>query len=160
MRRAKSIVCLGLLVLSLGIATSSVLGDENKNQSAWDKLKQLSAGQQIQVVQNGAKSTTGSFHSVTDDAIVVDAASGEETINRQSVQRVSAKSKNHRLRNALVGFGVGAGAGLAVGAGVDCSTCWFPNLGKEVLTPLGALAGGVVGAVIPTGGWHEIYRAP
>jgi len=35
----------------------------------------------------------------------------------------------------------------------------FPNLGKEVLTPLGALAGAVVGALIPTGGWHDVYRA-
>ena len=38
--------------------------------------------------------------------------------------------------------------------------CWFGNnLGKEVITPLGALIGTIVGVSWPTGRWHEIYRA-
>ena len=164
MKRVNSSVCLAFLVLSLGVATTSALGDDVKNQAAWDKLKQLSAGHQVQVVQNGAKSTTGNFRSVTDEAIVVGTASGEQTINRQSVLRVSSKGKGHRMRNALIGFGIGAGAGAGIGAGLDGSctgSCnnWFPNLGVEIFTPVGAIAGGIVGAVLPTGGWHEIYRA-
>lgn len=165
--RVNTIVCLGLLVLSLGMATSPALGDDNKNQAAWDKLKQLSAGQEIQVVQNGAKSTTGNFRSVTDEAMVVSLATGEQTISRQSILRVSSKGQGHRKRNALIGAGIGAGAGLGIGAAIDsresCASCWFgpflPNLGKEIFTPLGAVAGAIVGAVLPTGGWHEIYRA-
>jgi len=57
------------LFFCLGITVSSAVGDEisAKNQANWDKLKQLSAGQEIQVVQNGAKSSRGSFRSVTDE---------------------------------------------------------------------------------------------
>jgi hypothetical protein len=164
MRRAKSVFCLGLLFLFLGIAAGIALGEDGTNQTGWDNLKQLSAGQEIQVVQNGAKSSRGSFHSFTDDAIVMSTAGGEQTISRQGVLRVSTKDKRRRMRNALIGAGVGAGAGLGIGAGVDsASKCGigpcFANLGIELLTPVGAIAGAIVGAVIPTGGWHEIYRA-
>jgi hypothetical protein len=170
MKLVKTIVCLGLLFLSLGIATSPVLGGDNsiKKQAAWDKLKQLSARQEIEVVQDGAKSSTGNLRSVTDEAIVVSTATGEQTISRQSVLRVSSKGKGHRKRNALIGAGIGAGAGLGIGAIMDsrdkCSQGTFclnilPNGGKEIVTPLGAIVGAIVGAVVPSGGWHEVYRA-
>lgn len=165
MRRVKSVVCLGLLFLSWGIAMGSALGDDSKNQAAWDNLKQLSAGQEIQVVEQGAKSSRGSFHSLTDDAIIMSAEGAEQTISRQGILRVSSKGQPHRMRNALIGAGVGAGAGLGIGAGLDsadkCANCLkiLPNGGKEIATPLGAIVGAIVGAVIPTGGWHEIYRA-
>lgn len=169
MRRMKGSVCFGLLLLSLGIAASQALGgdDPAKNQANWDKIKQLSAGEEIQVVQSNAKSLRGNFHSVTDEAIVMSTAAGEQTINRQSVLRVSSTGKGHRMRNALIGAGIGAGAGLGIGAAMDahakCTTglCFniLPNGGKEIVTPVGAIAGAIVGAVIPTGGWHEVYRA-
>jgi hypothetical protein len=166
MKQVKSIVCLGLLFLFLGIATSPVFGDDDKNQANWDRLKQLSAGEEIQVVQNDAKSSRSNFRSVTDEAIVVSTATGEQTIARQSILRVSSKGTGHRMRNALIGAGVGAGAGLGIGAAADhhkaCTGLCvniLPNGGKEIGTPLGAIVGGIVGAVVPTGGWHEIYRA-
>jgi hypothetical protein len=162
MRLIKTMVCPGLLFLSLLFSTNPALGGD-KNQAGWDKLRQLSAGEEIQVVQNDAKSSRGRFRSVSDDAIVIGLAAGEQTISRQSVLRVSSKGKGHRMRNALIGFGIGAGAGAGIGAGADASctgNCsWFPNLGVEIFTPVGAIVGGVVGAVVPTGGWHEIYRA-
>jgi hypothetical protein len=128
----------------------------------------LSAGQEIQVVQNDAKSSRSNFRSVSNEAIVVSTASGEQTLSRQSVLRVSSKGKGHRMRNALIGAGIGAGAGLGIGAAMDahdkCSQgglCFdiLPNGGKEIVTPLGAIVGAIVGAVLPTSGWHEIYRA-
>jgi hypothetical protein len=150
----------------LGVAAHPALGDDSKNQAAWDKLKKLSAGQEIQVVENGATSTSGRFRSVTDEAMVMSTASGEQTLNRQSILRVSSKGKGHRKRNALIGAGIGAGAGAGIGAAADAScggcTNGFPqlhNLGVYVFTPVGAIAGAIVGAVLPSGAWHEIYRA-
>jgi hypothetical protein len=151
MRRVTRIVCLALLVLSCGIATSPTLGDDNKNQANWDRLKQLSAGEEIQVVETDAKSNRGSFQNVSDQSIVVSTATGQK----------------NRMRNALIGGGIGAGVGLGIGAAADahnnkCTGLCFdilPNGGKEIATPLGAIIGAIVGAVIPTGGWHEVYRA-
>jgi len=146
------------------MATSSARAEDTKNQAAWDKLKKLSSGQEIQVVQNGAQSTTGNFRSVTDEAIVVSAATGEQTINRQSVVRVSSKGHGHRMRNALIGAGIGAGAGAGFGAATaHCGNgfCIGATRGEVigVITGIGAIVGALVGAVLPTGGWHEIYRA-
>lgn len=163
MRQVKSIVCLGLLSLFLGIATSPALGDDNKNQANWDRLKQLSAGQEILVVQNDAKSSRSNFRSVTDEAIVVSTAAGEQTIARQSILRVSSKGKGHRVRNALIGAGIGAGAGAGIGAAIaGCTSgCYGFTRGNVTgaVSAVGGIVGAIVGALIPTGGWHEIYRA-
>lgn len=164
MRHRKDVVCLGLLFLSLGMAARPARGDDNNNQAAWDKLKKLSAGQQIQVVQNGAKSTQGTFRSVNDEAIVVNQAGGEQTIDRQSVVRVSTKGRGHRKRNALIGAGIGAGAGAGIGAASHTQTgniLLAASQGKlaAVCGAIGALAGAGIGAALPTGGWHEVYRA-
>ena len=169
MRRVKCIASLGLVFLSLGITTSAALGRDNspKNQADWDMLKQLSAGQEIRVVQNDAKSRRGTFHSVTDEAIVVSLAAGEQSISRQNVLRVSTKSKGHRRRNALIGASMGAGTGLVTGltrGNVKCIPyCYGPVIPKAELiggfSVLGAITGAIIGAVVPTGGWHEIYRA-
>ena len=81
------------------------------------------------------------------------------------IASVSTKGRNHRLRNALIGFGGGAGVGLIAGTASDSGCpkngCFRvgKNLGKEVLTPLGALIGVTVGALLPTGGWRDVYRA-
>ena len=161
--RVNRIVCLGLLVFSLGVATRHAFGDENKNQANWDKLKQqLSAGQEVEVVENGAVSNRGGFHSVTDEAIVVNAAAGEKTISRRSVIRVSSKGKPRRMRNALIGAGIGAGAGAGIGAAIGCSSNCFGFTRGNVAgagAAVGGIVGAIVGAVLPTGGWHEIYRA-
>ena len=169
MRRVKCIASLGLVFLSLGITTSAALGRDNspKNQADWDMLKQLSAGQEIRVVQYDAKSRRGNFRSVTDEAIVVTLPAGEQTISRQNVLRVSIKSKGHRRRNALIGASIGAGAGLVTGLtkdNVKCTQyCFGPATPKaEVIgaySAFGAITGAIIGSVVPTGGWHEIYRA-
>jgi hypothetical protein len=51
---------------------------------------------------------------------------------------------------------VGSGAGLISGKGLAFVGQHF---GAEVFTPVGALIGVTVSALIPTGGWHDIYRA-
>ncbi|MDR3675900.1 MAG: hypothetical protein P4N24_10455 [Acidobacteriota bacterium] len=163
MNLVKSSLCLGLVVLALGIATRPTLGDDDKNQANWDKLKQLSAGQEVEVVENDAKSNRGDFRSVTDEAIVVATATDEKNISRQSVARVSSKGKPHRMRNALIGAGIGAGAGAGIGAATaGCTSgCFGFTRGNVMgaLSAVGGIVGAIIGAVIPSGGWHEVYRA-
>ena len=146
---------LGLLV------SSSLFGAENP---AWNNLKQLSPGQGIRVVLNSKKSFKGQFQSVTDDAIIIRADRADRTLSRSSVQQVSSRRIGHRGRHALIGAAIGAGAGLGVGAAIDndCTRTSFMctgNKGKAILTPVFGLLGAGIGALLPSGGWQEIYRS-
>jgi len=147
-------------VLSAVLISSSCVAQA----SEWNVLQQLSAGQQIKVALNGGKSYHGSFQSATDAALVIHAGNSEQALPRADVRRVLLKTGGHRGRNALIGAGVGAGAGLGAGAAIDndCSKTSIVctgNKGKAILTPVFALLGAGIGALIPSGGWHEIYRS-
>ena len=130
----------------------------------WNNLKQLSPGQQVRVVVNGNKTIKGQFQSSTDDALIILTKGGEQTVPRNSVQQVSSRRAGHRGRHALIGAAIGAGAGLGTGAAIDndCSrnsiVC-TGNKGKAILTPVFGLLGAGIGALLPAGGWQEIYRS-
>jgi hypothetical protein len=135
-------------------------------QNNWDNLRQLAQGQQIRIVLNDAKSYSGQFQSVTADGIVLRLGKDSQTFERQDVLRVSTRGTSHRGRNALIGLAVGAGTGVIVGVAspelgqgkcaqgscVDAGAVSIPGFWGGVL-------GAGLGAVIPTGGWHDVYRA-
>jgi hypothetical protein len=129
----------------------------------WATVKSLTIGGEIKVLAAGGKSFRGQLQSVTDDSLVVLAANTQQSLTRTEVLKISVKGESHRKRNALIGLGIGAGAGVGIGAAVDASCTGFcvggKNLGKAVLTPLGALLGTIIGAVWPTGTWHDVYRS-
>ena len=112
----------------------------------------------------------GEFRSLSDDGITLRQAAGEQTLKRTEVLRVFAKGKSHRARNAVSGAFIGAGAGLMIGLGPyyvhrNCTegpafACGYPPNPHlvEGLIPVGALAGAVIGAAMPTGRWHTVYR--
>jgi hypothetical protein len=148
-----------LILVFIGIA--SVNAAEPKSTHAnWESLKQLATGQEVRVVLNDAKSYSGQFRAVSDEAIMARVATGEQTFERQNVLRVSAKGKSRRGRNVLIGAAIGAGLGV-VAVGMDC------HYGREgcgaagafLGVPFGAGLGAGFAAVIPTGGWHDVYRA-
>ena len=148
-----------VLVLTAGILAaqpSSPLQD-------WGNVKRLAPAEKIRVSMSDGKSYQGDLRSASDDSIIVATASGEQSIPRAAVAKLATKHPGHRARNTLIGLGVGAGAGLAIGAGADsaCSRDCFlgNNVGKAIFTPLGAIVGTVVGALWPTGGWKDVYRA-
>jgi hypothetical protein len=141
--------------------TSSLRGAENP---AWNNLKQLSSGQQVRVVLSGQKSVKGQLQSVTDEAITIRANGADQTISRSSVQQVLSRRPGHRGRHALIGAAIGAGAGLGTGAAIDsnCSSqsiVCTGNKGKAILTPVFGLIGAGIGALLPAGGWRQVYRS-
>ncbi len=125
----------------------------------------ISAGAEIQVRTTGNKRYRGQFKAADEDALVMIVANDEQRLPHATVSRVSVKKPGHRLRNLLMGLGIGAAAGLSLGAIADarctgkCIEGTTP-LGKEVGTPLGLLIGAIIGVALPTGGWREVYRAP
>jgi hypothetical protein len=152
-----------LLAAGLIAAQTPTPPAANPAKSDWANVKRIAAGEEIRVSMSDGKSFRGQLQSTTDDSLIMVAASSQQTLARPQVTKVATKHEGHRTRNALIGLGVGAGAGLAIGVGADhgCQThgCFVSNnLGKEVFTPLGALAGVIVGVAWPTGGWHEVYR--
>ena len=150
------------LLLALGFLVSSstyCLG-----QSEWNVVQQLPSGQEIKVVLKEGGSRRGSFESANDTGVVIRAGKGEQTLSRDHVARILVKSKGHRVRNVLIGAGIGAGAGLGAGASIDnnCSKTSIVctgNKGKAILTPAFGLLGAGIGALFPSGGWHEVYRS-
>ena len=168
MNRRKHIFAIGITVLMLSfIGIASANAEEPKStQANWESLKQLVAGQQIRVVLNDAKSYSGQFQSVKDEGLVVRTGGGEQTFERQNILRVSSQGKSHRGRNALIGLAVGAGAGIVVGVASPelgqgkCAQGSCVNAESAALAGVaGAAIGTGLGAVLPSGGWYDVYRA-
>lgn len=152
MRRIRLILLCAILVPALGMAQAT--------QDSWDNLSQLTGGQKVRIVLNGAKAYTGEFRSVNETGIVVRGEAGEQVFERQNVRRVSTKGISHRGRNALIGAAVAGGIG-AVGGGACDYREVIPcgGTGAAMIGAISAGWGAVVGALIPTGRWHDVYRA-
>jgi hypothetical protein len=151
-----------LLMAAMAAAFAlSAAAQQAKPISQWANLSRLEIGSEIRVLLTGGKNVSGFLQSVSADSLAINAATSQEAISSQDIKLVSLKRPGHRGRNALIGLAIGAGGGLATGAVLDKGDGrWFPNLGKEIFTPLGAIIGAVVGVAIPTGGWRVVYRAP
>ncbi len=153
MNRTKFVLVLGLL---LGLCAASLgAADPPKSTANWDNLKALAPGDDVRVVLNDKKSYRGKFQSLTDNGIVVRVEKNDQSFERTNILRVTAKGQSHRLRNALVGAVLAAGVTAVVGAASQEQQAYVLALG----VPGMAASGAVVGAVIPSGGWHDVYRA-
>ena len=175
MRSLRTLSPAGFLVLALlgpCISIGTASGQDSKGRlNSWGNLKSLTPGQEIRVVMRNVKSYQGKFESLSDSGITLQQAGGEQTLARKDVLRVSRKGQDHHAQNALFGAILGAGAGLVIGLGPyyverNCTlgpafNCGYPPNAHwvKVLTPLGGVGGFVVGALIPSGGWHDVYRA-
>src|SRR5579864_5234178 len=148
-------------VLALLLATAGFVFAQSKND--WASLDKLAAGDQIRVSMTDGKSYKGEFQSASADSMMMVAASSQQSLAHAQVAKVAVKRDGHRGRNTLIGLGVGAAGGLAIGAAGDAQcghNCFLGNnIGKAVVTPIGAIIGTIIGAVWPTGGWHDVYRA-
>jgi len=162
MKIAKRIGYVALLFTLLMLIAGQSLRAVQK--SDWSSLKQIAAGQTIKVTVKDGTSSQGDFQSATEDALVLRVAGGDRSIARDAIQRVSLKTSSHRGKHAIIAAAIGGGAGLGAGIAIDndCSpnaiVC-TGNKAKGILTPAFALIGASIGALLPAGGWREIYRA-
>jgi hypothetical protein len=149
MRRA-GLLCLFFLM-------PCVLHAQSKNDS-WDTIRSLRVGEKIEVVEAGMKKHTGTFLMVSDESIQIREGSNEIGVRKENVARVSVLDKSHRLRNALIFAGVGAGAGAGIGA---LAAGPHAFLGRGPAAALGGIIGVAVGAglgaAIPS--HPTLYRA-
>jgi hypothetical protein len=166
-----------LAFLAACFSTGVASGQDSKGRlSNWENLKSLTRGQEIRVQMNNDQSYQGEFESLSDDGITLRQATGEQTLARKAILRVSKmKGQNHRARNVLYGAIIGAALGLAAGLvanqiinnadsctnAVLCNGPGPPNPHWALIgTPVVAGAGALIGAVVPTGTSRDIYRSP
>jgi hypothetical protein len=127
----------------------------------WGAVRAIAPGTTIRA-DTAPQKWTGEIESVTEDAIVLRSKAGEQTLMRSQILRVGVKKPGHRKRNALIGLGVGAGAGAGVAIAVH-SCQGLSCLGSEIIEIAAPviliLAGVLVGALLPTGGWRFVYQS-
>ncbi len=138
-------------------------------ETGWSNLQQLRVGQKIEVVDTNLKKLKGTFLSFSEEAISLRVGKDELGVQREDVFRVSLRKKSKRLRNALIGMTIGAGAGAALAAAENSRTCGdqpfascfdldFGAITYAILVPVGGAVGAGVGAAFPPG-YKTIYRA-
>ena len=140
------------IFLLLFVLGSSWAAFAQTDRASWANLSGLQPGQRIQVVGMISKKHSGTFVSVSEEAISYRETNGEQTIPKQDVLTVKLMEHKHRLRNTLIVAGVGAGVGAGIGAAVhkSCSSQSFClDIGGAALPAgIGAVLGGVAGAVV------------
>ena len=147
--------------LSLALASTMLFAQPSMRQNDdWNAVKSLQHNQQIRVSLRAGGTHKGALLEATDNTLTIE---NGKTLSREDIHSVHVK-RGHRGKHVLIGAGIGAGAGLALGAGIDnsCgpkSIVCTGNRGKAIGAPLFALIGAGVGALLPGGGWEEIYRS-
>jgi hypothetical protein len=148
---------LAATLLTLAAATMSA----QSNRTDWNAVKALTARTEVRITA-GSRTVSGAIDRITDDTLAITAGKGQEMFDRQQVSSVSTKKPGHRMRNALIGLGAGTGAGLGIGLGIRAHPDQLHIVSTSAVVggsaAAGAVIGTLVGAVIPTGGWREIYK--
>jgi hypothetical protein len=147
--------------MSLLLALIATTLAAQTNVADWNTVKALTTGTQVRITI-GSRTVRSEIDQATDGALVVTSGKGREMFDRQHVSVVSVKKLSHRKRNTLIGLAVGTGVGLGIGIATR------PKPGQlEVITPglvtagftaAGAIGGTLLGVIIPTGGWREVYK--
>jgi len=127
---------------------------------SWDNLRQLRAGQRIEVVDMKLRSFQGSFRTYSEEAITFLDGAKEISVGRNEIFRVNDRGSAHRGRNSLIGLALGAAGGAAIGAVTGATYHEEGETGVFMLvwTPIGAGVGAAAGAMIPSG-QKTVYQA-
>lgn len=136
------------LICALGMSCVAL---SQSSPASWKSLKMLREGDKIQVIETNSKKISGTFLSVSNDAVSLQSQVGQQTIPMENVRSVRLMVAQHRLRNMLIGAGVGAGAGAGVGAATCSAGCTVGRgAGIGIGAAVGALPGALAGAFFPT----------
>jgi len=127
--------------------------------SSWDSVKKIAPGTEVSVTAGNSKPVRGKLEVVTDTNLVIGKSSAAHSFLKGDVHSVSVKEKGHRVRNVLVGMGVGLAAGLGIGAAIghDCTGIACGGFDVAVGGLIGLGGGIVAGLELPSGKWRQVY---
>jgi hypothetical protein len=148
--------------ISIFFISGTVVAEQRNQRMDWERLRQLLQNTSVKILVRNEGAIQGKWISADEVSALILADKMQRTVKRDDMLQIYQKHKSSRIKHALLGTAIGAGGGLGAGAIVDACIHddWFPNGGKQVLTPLGAIIGTIIGIALPTGRWQEIYRAP
>ncbi|MCJ7504442.1 MAG: hypothetical protein MUP80_15490, partial [Acidobacteriia bacterium] len=128
-------------------------------QDSWDNLRQLQAGEKIEVVDMKLKSFKGTFLSLSEEVISVRVKQDDVVIERAKVLRVTDREHSKVGRNMILCLAIGAGAGAAILAALPGEgSSSAEEAIRAAVVPIGAGPGRGGGAALPRG-YRTIYRA-
>jgi hypothetical protein len=147
-----------MVIRALIVFCVCVLGLEAQN---WDALKELKPGDSIRVTDSDRQSHKGAFVRVTDASITVRDRDNEIALERARARRVEVKSGIRRLRNILIGAGIGVAVGITIdqtaGKRFGNEGAWdASDRAISYGAPIALLAG--IGALWPH--YRTLYRMP
>lgn len=126
---------------------------------SWDSLRQLQPADRVRVLEIAGPEHKGTFASCSGGGVTIRTNRGEVTVERTVVRRVQVRSGARRLRNVLIG----AGIGVAVGALADQTVGVY--IRNESAESTGVRAVTYVAPVVVFGGigaamgnWRTIYK--
>src|SRR5580704_6085449 len=80
----------------------------NATISDWGSVQMIAPGTQIRVAAGTAKPVSGTLVSVTDTTLLLlSVGAGQQPFEKAQIVSVSVKKQGHRVRNSLIGLGVG-----------------------------------------------------
>jgi hypothetical protein len=131
--------------------TGSAQGQEEAvKKGDWQKVMALPPGTRVHVLRIDLKEISGRVETVSAGTIGISSKSSLVSVARTDVRRVSTRRPmSRRVKHAVVGSVIGAGAGMpiGVGAGAALGSGFSPQamalgllIGAAVGVPLGLLA--------------------
>jgi hypothetical protein len=124
---------------------------------SWESLNQLHPGEPIEII-NGDRAVKGDFVSSSTESLTIRTTAGEQRFLRPDVARVISRARSHRLRNALIGAGVGVAISIVTDqtVGTYLRNESNPDAARPVIWTVPIAAGAAIGAAIPS--HPTIYR--
>jgi TusA-related sulfurtransferase len=140
------------LVIALLLA-----GAATAASNAWESLNKLTPGEPIEVI-TGDHAAKGEFVSSSTESLTVRTPAGEQRLPRSDVRRVISRVRSHRLRNALIGAGIGVAVSLVMDQtiGTYLRNESNPDAARPLIWTVPIVAGAGIGAAIPS--HPTIYR--
>jgi len=144
------------LILILAALAATVLPACGQS---WDRLRELRPGQSIKVKEIDGPQHSGIFRSVSADRLTMTDGKSEISIEQAKIRRVQVRSGERRLRNFLIGAGIGAAIGVVTDntLGVYIRNESAQGDGARAATyllPIGLVGG--IAAAVPA--YQTVYR--
>ena len=123
----------------------------------WESLGRLRSGTPIQVVASD-HAESGEFVSISSESLTIRTDRGERRFPRPQVLRVDSRGQSRRVRNILIGVGVGAAIGLVTDQtlGTYLRNESNPSNARALMWSLPLALCGGIGAALPIS--RVIYR--